>query len=386
MHHNEFVGDVPEELCELRDEGSLHFLWVDCSPMPTTNVPKVACPIDNCCSICFEGYDEDGGPSSGGSSPTSKVDTPHAVQSDSDSELKTVLMDASSDKGMALMDINSPQFHSYAWLAGDPAISSYNNARILQRYALGVLYFATNGVNWSLSDNWVTTADECKWYGVNGCKNADTEKISSIQLKANGLKGTIPPELFEFIPTLLTLNLATNILSGPIPKEIGMLQDINSLELAENQLTSIPTEMGNLNTLDHLFLQSNNFGGQLMPEEVCQLRTAGTLTLLWADCKGDGEVSLQCSAECCTTCFSDEYVSTSASSSLSSSSGGGDNMFEVNTDSSVAVSHADSDGDVLAKLKKMAPGKKNVACYILSILNMLTNHGPLSKYWMKALH
>ena len=124
------------------------------------------------------------------------------------------------------------------------------------------------------------------------------------------------------------------------------------LELAENELTSIPSEMGSLNTSDHLFLQSNNFGEQSMPEEVCQLRTAGSLTLLWADCKGDG--SLQCGVDCCTTCFE-------------SAMNGDNNVFEEDTSSGTstsdtvtytpAITHADSDGDMLAKLKKMAPGE-----------------------------
>ena len=360
LHHNEFDGTVPEELCELRDEGTLHFLWVDCSPMQSTNMPKVSCPIDDCCSICFEGYDKSSGSSLLTSSglDANKQETSHSVQQDDSSDLKYMLMAASSDEGMSLLDINSPQFHAYAWLAGDVSSSqeatTYSTERVLQRYALGVLYFATNGVNWSMSDGWLTSEDECTWYGISGCQDANTDKIISIELKGNELVGTIPPELFEFIPTLVVLNLATNDLKGPIPKEIGMLSNINILELAENELTSIPSEMGNLNTIDHLFLQSNNFGEQSMPEEVCQMRTAGSLTLLWADCKGNG--SLQCGVDCCTTCFE-------------SSMNGDNNVFEVEEDTgsststsdtvthTSAIAHDDSDGDMLAKLKKMAPGE-----------------------------
>jgi len=357
LHHNEFDGVVPEELCELRDEGTLHFLWVDCSPMQSTNKPKVSCPIDDCCSICFEGYDKSGSSSLTSSGlDANKQETSHSVQQDDSSDLKNMLMAASSDEGVALMDINSPQFHAYAWLAGDVSSSqeatTYSTERVLQRYALAVLYFATNGVNWSMSDGWLTFEDECTWYGISGCQDANTDKIISIELKGNELVGTIPPELFEFIPTLVVLNLATNVLKGPIPKEIGMLSNINILELAENELTSIPSEMGNLNTIDHLFLQSNNFGEQSMPEEVCELRTTGSLTLLWADCKGNG--SLQCSVDCCTTCFENVM-------------NGDNNVFEEGTGSSTstsdtvtytpAITHADSEGDMLAKLKKMAPGE-----------------------------
>jgi hypothetical protein len=42
LQHNELVGEVTNEICDLRDH-NLHFLWVDCSPMPNTGLPKVPC-------------------------------------------------------------------------------------------------------------------------------------------------------------------------------------------------------------------------------------------------------------------------------------------------------------------------------------------------------
>ena len=171
------------------------------------------------------------------------------VQNDNTSELRTMLESKSTDKGAALMDISSPQFHSYAWLVEDTADGWYADERMLQRYALGTLYFATNGVHWSNSENWITSADECAWYGISGCDDADLEDIVSIELKGNRLEGTIPPEIFEFIKTMVVFNVASNSLDGPVPHEIGMLTDINILELAENQLTSIPDTMGNLGTV-----------------------------------------------------------------------------------------------------------------------------------------
>ncbi|KAL7532822.1 hypothetical protein ACHAXR_004872, partial [Thalassiosira sp. AJA248-18] len=356
LHHNEFTGQVPNELCNLRD-GSLHFLWVDCSPLPSTNVPKISCPIENCCSICFEGYDDDGGPSTGGSSPPpanadgsgGTKDTPHSVQNDNSSDLKTLLSSASHNGGASLLDIASPQFHAYAWLVEDIIGKDYSNERTFQRYALATLYFGTNGVHWTKSDNWLTNADECIWYGISGCMNAAKEKIISLELKDNRLEGEIPPELFGFLPNVVVLNLATNALTGEIPTEIGMLVDIDILELAENQLTGyIPTELGDLETVSHVFLQSNNFeNGQTMPGEVCDLRSkedggGGSLTLLWADCRGDAsDAYVLCDTMCCTTCFS--------------GGANGDEENPFNGESDEAVTHADSEGNVLATLKKMAP-------------------------------
>ena len=184
-----------------------------------------------------------------------------------------------------------------------------------------------------------------------GCHVSDLEKIVSIELKGNRLEGTIPPEIFEFITTMVRFNVASNDLNGQIPHEIGMLTDINILELAENQLTSIPDTMGNLSTLDHVFLQTNNFGGQAMPSQICALRNAGTMTFLWADCRGDQEADLVCDPSCCTTCFDGP-----SKTIVGGVPAAENNVFE-GTKSDEAVTHADSQGDVLATLKKLAPGE-----------------------------
>jgi hypothetical protein len=345
LHHNNFRGQVPEELCELRD-GSLHFLWADCSPMPSTNLPKVICPIVSCCSICFEGDDDDNGPIA--EELDSTVDTSHVVAGDAESELKLMLSGASFDKGVALEDIQSPQFHAYAWLAADASYTdashaqSYDQQRLLQRYALATLYFATNGPYWGNNDKWLSLLDECSWHGVSGCRDAnlDGNAIVSIDLKGNRLKGSIPPEIFGFLQTLTTLSLANNELYGPIPKEIGIMSEVDIIDLGDNHLTSIPSEMGNLKMASHIFLQGNDFGSQSMPDEVCELRDSGSLTLLWADCT-------QCSLSCCTTCFSD-------------SSEGGENAVDAEGASDkndVAITPADLDGKLLTSLKEMSHGE-----------------------------
>jgi len=353
LHHNEFLGEVPTEVCMLREE-SLHFLWADCSPMPSTTLAKVSCTED-CCTICFEGYDDDGGPSTGGSSPSTPSETTHTVQNDEGSDLKTKLSDASTDGGMSLMDITTPQFHAYTWLVEDSARSSYSDERLFQRYALATLYFSTAGIQWTKSDGWTTTLDECKWYGVSGCDEADSEKIVSIELFGNNLMGTIPPELFIFIPNVINLNLANNQLRGEIPSEIGKLTKVNILELAENELTGqIPSDIGMLYNADHIFLQSNLLVGE-MPWAVCQLRTEKSLTLLWADCRGSN-ARVKCSVKCCSTCFSSDENSMSASGSDNANNaettadGDGQPLIE-----NAPNSHNDEEGKVFDVLKKMAP-------------------------------
>jgi hypothetical protein len=343
LHHNNFGGAVPEELCDLRD-ANLHFLWVDCSIMPSTDLPKVFCPIESCCTICFEGDDDDDDAGGGGGGNVAGPDstaadapssTPHVVAGDASSELKSLLSGASSDEGAALRDIHSPQFRAYAWLVADETYAQgYVAARLLQRHALATLYFATGGPHWLNSDMWLSLLDECEWYGVSGCRDAtlDGEAIVSIDLRGNGLKGTIPPEIFGF-QELTTLLLADNELSGPIPNLVGKLSNVAIIDLAENQFTSIPSEMGNLDTVVHLFLQGNDFGTRSLPDEVCDLRKSGSLTLLWADCT-------QCHLDCCTTCFS-----------------GWSTDGEISNTSDATINQADLDGKLLASLKEMSHGE-----------------------------
>lgn len=304
LYHNDFRGQVPQEVCNLRIEASLHFLWADCAPAPSTDLPKVSCPIDNCCTICFEGHDDDDGvPITGGSnSPPLAVNTPQNVQTDKSLGFKAMISTASSDGGASLLNDTSPQFRAYSWLVQDSSNSNHSEERLLQRYALGTLFFATNGMHWLNNDIWLASSDELGWHGVMPGLDAERDKITTIELSGNRLQGSLPPEIFEFIPSIEYLHLSSNELAGPIPREIGILQHIKVLELAYNQLSSIPSEMGNLHTIESILLEGNDFGGQLMPSEVCELVHSELLTVLHADCLGDN-ASLKCSSTCCTTCF-----------------------------------------------------------------------------------
>ena len=58
------------------------------------------------------------------------------------------------------------------------------------------------------------------------------------------------------------LSLRDNQLSGPIPSELGNLDNLEWLILDSNQLSgSIPSELGNLDNLRALSLGNNQFSG-----------------------------------------------------------------------------------------------------------------------------
>ena len=85
-----------------------------------------------------------------------------------------------------------------------------------------------------------------------------------------GLSGLIPSEIGN-LDSLEMLWLEENALTGPIPPEIGNLQKLIYLILNHNQLSgSIPDEMGNLSSLQILKINNNQLTG-MIPDSLCNL-------------------------------------------------------------------------------------------------------------------
>jgi Leucine-rich repeat (LRR) protein len=106
----------------------------------------------------------------------------------------------------------------------------------------------------------------------------DLTNLVTLDLSTNQLTGPIPPELGN-LDSLGSLILGYNQLTDSIPPEICYLPNLLNLELANNQLTgSIPPEIENLVSLEYLRLRTNDLSGPI-PAEVFNLSNLNTLQL-----------------------------------------------------------------------------------------------------------
>ena len=73
-----------------------------------------------------------------------------------------------SETGL-LDDTDEPQGKAFTFmLIDDPANIDpcTEEDRLIQRYILTVLYFATDGDDWENNDGWLIDANECNWFGI----------------------------------------------------------------------------------------------------------------------------------------------------------------------------------------------------------------------------
>ncbi len=166
---------------------------------------------------------------------------------------------------------------------------------VSERAALGALFEALGGSDWTHSDNWLTDAPLRDWYGVevdSRGRVTGLRMFTEIETEEGGrtrtgigLTGEIPPELGALLH-LRVLDLTGNQLTGEIPPELGALAQLEYLYLHGNQLTGeIPPELGALAQLEYLYLQGNQLTGEIPPElgALAQLRT---LHLSWNNLSG----------------------------------------------------------------------------------------------------
>jgi hypothetical protein len=117
---------------------------------------------------------------------------------------------------LAKNDSDSAQTRALTWLQGDPLYNEYELYRLYQRYALAVLYYATDGAYWNSNRGWMSNASECSWYtALNGDICGKSSRLLKLNLDSNRLDGSIPTEL-ELLTDLEYMGLWDDTLSGTI--------------------------------------------------------------------------------------------------------------------------------------------------------------------------
>ena len=249
-------------------------------------------------------------------------------------ELKPIIAPAEEDL-FPFMDPTSPQSQALAWLQDDPIIWTRGRSTrtALERYALAVLYYTTNGTSWN--NYHLNRNDVCMWNDRLGDDTTDTWNgvgcssiggaIDDLRLPRNNLVGPVPWELtlltdlkviifdfnrlsgaipaeiskltalktfgattnrltgslpVTFSPGMSSIDLSRNMLTGSIPESWGVsMPTLQAIDLNQNAITgSIPSTMGQLSTMTSFKSNENQLIGAL-PAELGQLSLLEMLSL-----------------------------------------------------------------------------------------------------------
>jgi len=219
-----------------------------------------------------------------------------------------------------LLNPDSSQGKAMNWLLYEDAAHLCPNEvydcknRIVQRYTLAVIYFATGGDFWSRcsrfdlncgnetpfinATNFLGDGHECNWAGIK-CR-VESNCVTVIDFENNNMEGTIPSEISSLIyleiwameqgrlrstipstisslANLLLLDLDFNLLTGTLPSELFTLTNLRQLDLNNNTLSGPIDGIENLVNLQFLQLHQNRFTGTI-PTAMDQLLDLNTFT------------------------------------------------------------------------------------------------------------
>lgn len=324
LHQNSLVGTLPDEMTSLKDMRTLYLSYNSLSG--TVPVNLLASMSTNLNQIYLEKNVMTGAILSG--SALCEARLIHG--------LSTLRVDC-----LGMLPEIECECCTSCYESRNPGVRS------IQKSVLEGIYEATGGPSWTLNTNWIVGTEECDWYGVNcdgegyitslslnvnklsGTVSSEIGQlsyISTLRMYSNSLRGTIPSEI-GMLPSLYTWDMYSNALVGTIPSEIGLATSLHSINLLRNYLTgTIPTTiaglavnlrsldltynlltgtiplaaLGSLTNLNSLRLEYNELvGNATYTDDLCQLRTTGSLSTFRVDCLGTLP-EIEC--ECCSSC------------------------------------------------------------------------------------
>jgi hypothetical protein len=114
--------------------------------------------------------------------------------------------------------------------------------KVVQRFVLANIYFATKGDDWVNSCSFLSEKDECDWNegdGVMGALCNSDGFVDRLTLSNHKLDGTIPRDL-GLLTHLTHVDLSGNKLHGELPSTLGFLGMLSHLDVSMNVLSGTP--------------------------------------------------------------------------------------------------------------------------------------------------
>merc|ERR1712137_1307537 len=174
--------------------------------------------------------------------------------------------------------------------------NTLSEKKIIQRYALACIYYATNSVStiytdveygagekvpgWITEDGWLEDPDECTWYKIS-CSNG---LVTAIRLISNRLSGSFPREVTLLRESLSRLDLYNNIVFNDGDEGNAWLGDLTSLEYLFYGSTNfaydgIPTEINRLTNLIEYDCSYTLYIGEILGEAFSDLANLNYLVM-----------------------------------------------------------------------------------------------------------
>jgi hypothetical protein len=118
--------------------------------------------------------------------------------------------------------------------------------------------------------------------------------LETLDLSCNNLSGELDPQSFSMLTNLRILKLADNYFTGEIPDCFHDMKLLKALDLSNNQLVGcLPRSMSKLGKLETLKIHSNNLTG-LLNEWLSDLKSLKTLNLSKNSLSGNVDPLFEC--------------------------------------------------------------------------------------------
>uniref|UniRef100_A0A0D9Y3K7 non-specific serine/threonine protein kinase n=1 Tax=Oryza glumipatula TaxID=40148 RepID=A0A0D9Y3K7_9ORYZ len=147
--------------------------------------------------------------------------------------------------------------------------------------SLRILDLASNKFSGTLSEEWFTRLKSMMIDSVNGTSvmeyKGDKKRVYQVTTVLTYKGSTM--RIDKILRTFVFIDVSNNAFHGSVPKAIGELVLLNTLNMSHNSLTGlVPTQLSHLNQMEALDLSSNELSG-VIPQELASLHFLTTLNL-----------------------------------------------------------------------------------------------------------